>query len=256
MGDSWGVPEYSMTLKDLPSYVPWLKSEPHYPGDCHTQHYLKNLGYDVHNSSHGGISNIQAMEHAESAIKNKNLNPDYIIWFHTALFRDFKHFQPKISLIKKYEEVVNELAEIVYKEMAFFLKDYNNPKLIAIGGQAPIVRNVFDKHLSVFFRIDDWRSKILNEKLPEFQAYGSEPMMRSWNWLTKDMDRLLSTSDLYRDKMTATSNQSGVKDPLFPDCSHPGRTPHLHLSEIIHSAISKSNEIESHAYIKKPGTAL
>lgn len=265
MGDSWGVPEYSLTPGELlsdPTNVVrpkfWLDAEPNYTdGIYHTDQYLRGLGYDVYNSAQGGISNVQAIRRAISCIKNEKLNPDLIIWFHTALFRDYQHFQWQISLLKSYEQAVDDLAEAVYGKMANFLKENNDIPFIAVGGQAPLVKHVFDKYLNPFFRVDDWRSEILQEKLPEFQAFGSEPMLHSWTWHPETIKKLLSISDLYRDKMTALSNSAQIEDPLFPDGCHPGRTPHYELTKKIHDAISwfyKNNQ--KHDYIKTPGNAL
>lgn len=243
MGDSWGVPEYTRTLhSNSPNPI-----VPHYTEPYHTEFFLHNLGYDVHNASNGGISNIQAIRNAIAMIANKSLKPDYVIWFHTALFRDYKHFTSKVSLILKYEEVVDQLAKYVYDEMKLFLERNNNPKLIAIGGQAPLVRHVFDEYFNPFFRIDDWRSEILNEKLPEFQAYGSEKMLPNWNWNSDVQSKLISTSDLYTKKMLGKIDD----DPLFPDGCHPGRKPHSDLTTKIHNAIVWHQDTgQNHGYIK------
>lgn len=244
MGDSWGVPEYtSRLLHKSPNPI-----EPFYSEPYHTEQFLRDLGYEVHNASHGGISNTTAIRNAIAKIANNSLKPDYIIWFHTALFRDFKHYSAKVSLLNTYAQSVEQLADHVYKDMSIFLKMNKNSKLIAIGGQAPLVKNVFDKYITPFFRIDDWRSEILNEKLPEFQAYGSESMISTWNWHPDVNAKLMSISELYTVKMAGDITDN----PLFPDSCHPGKKPHQDLTQKIHNAITWSNENFSlgHGYIK------
>lgn len=242
MGDSWGVPDYTRVITSAP-----YPSKPFYSDAYHTEHFLEQLKYDVHNASHGGISNIIAIRNARTRISNYSLKPDYIIWFHTALFRDYVQLVHQIDLRFTYEKTIEVLAHEVYNKMKLFLEENRNSKLIVIGGQAPIVKDIFDLYINPLFCIYDWRSEILNEKLPQFQAYGSENILPSWNWDDKVMKRMKSLSNLYTEKM---AGEKDAKDPLFPDGCHPGRKPHYDLSRKIHAVMN-------HGYTKgSAGNAL
>jgi len=142
---------------------------------------LLALKHNVNNRSFGGNQNwFQlgiAETHIQSSLQN-NFRIDLIIWYHTELCRDL-NFDANIinnHHIKKLKEeglegTLDYIAEETYNYATQLHKLSPNTKWAIIGGHAPIRPN--KKHILNWanFRLDDYRSKILNRTdIPECQT--------------------------------------------------------------------------------------
>lgn len=142
---------------------------------------LLALKHNVNNRSFGGNQNwFQlgiAETHIQSSLQN-NFRIDLIIWYHTELCRDLNLDTNIINNhhIKKLKEeglegTLDYIAEETYNYATQLHKLSPNTKWAIIGGHAPLRPN--KKHILNWanFRLDDYRSKILNRTdIPECQT--------------------------------------------------------------------------------------
>jgi hypothetical protein len=224
IGDSWGVPNYYGPPGDVP--------------EIHTEFLLKKLGYKVYNCSLNGSGNMNTMCLAEQylagipcvlePVKSSApvtidvINPkiDWVLWFHTELLRDLSFMKPYIDPHDNYiDKMISDTAKYVYKEIAQFIKKLNC-NFAVTGGQAPIVNTLYE-YVQPDFIIEDWRSVILNEKMPDAHV-------------TSSIVNLEVSYDTIDFKLAYMKKVEYILDKMrnsvdFPDLCHPGKRPHEEL---------------------------
>jgi len=221
IGDSWGVPNYYGPPGDIP--------------EIHTEFLLKKLGYKVYNCSLNGNGNINTLRIAEHYLSGMprvlepvsasvpciidNINPkiDWVLWFHTELLRDLSFIGPYDNYIDK---MILSASKYVYKEMAEFIKKLNC-KIAVVGGQSPIVNTLYE-YIQPNFIIEDWRSVILNEKMPTVCHVSSTTYLEASNDTIDFKLEYMKKVEYVLDKMRNNSVD-------FPDLCHPGKRPHEEL---------------------------
>lgn len=253
IGDSWGVPHYGNDSK----YVSHLD---------HTEHQLKNKGYNVLNFSLNGGSMIETIEYARHTLLKKEVpnwlnhninhkrnlyvenNPgrevqrpqlmpipkyngeriDWIVWFHTEAIRDSVY--PHLFSYCRTEDLHNLSLNAAYRAFTNLVSICPDVKTAIIGGQAPVSKLLYDYHTPNFI-IEDWRSEIVGYKLP-FVFHTSRLEMIEHTCESKD-EKIKMMDDIKK-VMNSMSNPN-----QFFDRCHPGK-PHIQLSEKLHLEFQKS----------------
>lgn len=224
LGCSFGVPNY---------FGPPMPS----PED-HTEFILRSFGHNVINCAKNGGSNLDSLRRGydflsgkpvtHPAHKNqivqgiKNQPVDWIVWFHTELYRDFSSLPNRTNL---FELDSVALAEITYQSYRDF-QHKTGAKLAVIGGAGDL-HHCFDKYFSPEFVIRSWRSEILGTDIissntlwqQEYFNYSKDPVEEKLMRLESNLDLL--------DLMSTSAD--------FPDGCHPGSRPHRELSEKLHA---------------------
>ena len=193
IGDSWGVP----------------RPDPHYAHrqQQHTQGLLLAQGHRVTAFAQDGSTNhTQLVQALKSGIA-----PDWIIWFHTELTRDFGLARELDTYT--LEGVLEHLARATYPLWSD-LAARATQGTIVIGGQAP-VHPVIHSMGGADLIIQDWRSNILGVDLPVHSLCQPEII---------DSDRCINPM---KQKAQIIDDHSRLlnlmqKSPLFPDDCHPG----------------------------------
>ena len=226
-GCSYGVPNYY--------------GSPGIDAELHTEFLLKNLGYTVYNCSINGGSNLWAINRVEQFVKgdliqhpadgyktifleNVNTKIDWILWFHTAILRDYNEHWYAIPI----DVALEKLASTTYQKMSELIKKLEC-KIAVIGGCAPIDQIMYN-YIQPNFIIEDWKSEILNEILPYDQSLGAISAIENSPNTLDYKNSLLSTQEYILRKLRQSDQ--------FPDSAHPGTYPHKNLSERLHKIFS------------------
>lgn len=209
IGDSWGVP----------NYVDPKGAKP----EEHLEYRLKCLGYSVHNHAINGSSNQRSMESVNFSVLP---TIDWIIWFHTEVFR--YNFDIK-KTIKENLFIESHKAYSYAKD--FFLN--TSSKLVVIGGQAPIgptIRETFFNYIKPDYIIEDWRSELLGEELPECYTVSSN---NGIVWASNNADTQEEKEKLINNQIYIINKM--WESEYFPDNCHPGAKAHEILTNKLHS---------------------
>ena len=124
---------------------------------------------------------------------------------------------------------INELTEkIAYTVYTAFdqLQSNTRARSAVIGGQAPLLDSFYQLTSAAWVK-PDWRSEILGQLLPPVHSLCTTQLIDS-PWCRDSLEdriRLVDQHRLILDAMAAS--------PDFPDLCHPGRRPHLKLTEEI-----------------------
>lgn len=239
IGDSWGVPNYEGPPGD----------DPH----THTEYRLRNLGYKVYNCSMNGGSNMGSMELAEkfisgekvvlepislnnrfypygipTVIDDKDCKIDVIIWFHTEFFRSER---PNF-MNKTVAENISDGAHHDYAYAKNFFAKFPDAKIIIIGGQSIVVKDVLYQYINPDYLIEDWRSEILGKKMPEVHT-----LTKPQKWVGRATDGKDFKIDILDRTMVVLN---AMRDsPDFPDDCHPGGRAHEVLTNRLHSVMQQ-----------------
>ena len=215
IGDSWGVPNYP------PQYY-GLKDRQHIgdPPETHTEFLLRELGHRVTNCAINASGNyrsiLEGLRHADQH------SVDWIIWFHTEMLRD-SHLDQLDRRPYHIDQLRDQVAARVYV-LFEQLRLKTGARVAVIGGQAPVLASFYDLSRADWV-IDDWRSEILGLDLPCVHSICTPNLVDQDLCLdpVEDRIRLLDQHRLILDAMAAS--------PDFPDLCHPGRRPHLQLTQ-------------------------
>ena len=148
LGDSWGEPNWRGPYRS------------NFTAQGHTEHRLRAQGYQVHNYSCSGRSNLHSWRRLAESPPNK---VDYVIWFHTEIARDFD--QKSRGLLS---EELDRTADQVYAGVAAIQNQWvKDAHLIVIEGQSQVHQPHFDRYFAHRTLILDWRAHLLEqEELP------------------------------------------------------------------------------------------
>jgi hypothetical protein len=203
-GDSWGVRDTwgnPSILENSSSFWPEFK--------------LFKYGHYTFNISKSNNTNIKALEEVIEYLQNTdgNLKIDCFIWYYTALMRDYNTVSE--LNINDYQVLLNEISYKVQELSTSIHNKYPNIKWIIIGGEAPI-HNVSHYNWASYI-IEDWKSDLLNIKLPYYQGLGSLGIIHE---LRKQMGTELLIQEM--DKLKFIQNALKKSTPkLFSDGRHP-----------------------------------
>ena len=215
MGCSVGVPNYF--------------GPPGASADEHLEKLLQQAGNQVHNCSSNGGSNLQTLWRAKEYLSGrpiahpaftqkeiclqKQTQVDCVIWFHTALFRDWNHVPgQKHNLV----EDVEIFAHYIYREFAEFF-DSLGCKIAIIGG-AGDVHPVLNDYIAADFLIPSLRQHVIvHDNIFDNSAI---------DWI--DFDKISNTTS---EKINYLDSCEQVfttlkSSNLYPDNSHPGKEVH------------------------------
>jgi hypothetical protein len=150
---------------------------------------------------------------------NINQPIDWIVWFHTELYRDFSVLPNKTNLYK-YDSAA--LAEMTYQRYKDF-QHTTGAKLAVIGGAGDL-HQCFDNYFTPEFVIRSWRSDILGVAINSL-------------WQQEYFDH---SKDSIKQKLMQLENNLDLLDLMhasvsFPDNCHPGSIPHQELAEKLHT---------------------
>jgi len=240
IGDSWGVPHYS--------------PDQHVSHTDHTEHQLRQKGYNVLNYSLNGSSLIETIEYARYSVMGKTIpeylkgniehkrnlynegepklmpipnyngeHIDWILWFHSEAVRD--HLSPQMMNYVKVEELHAFSSNLAYRAFSKLVECCHGVKTAIIGGQAPVSKLLYNYHTPTFI-IEDWRSEIVGYQLP-------------YVYTISRLDMVENSFDSKEDKIRIMDNHRKVYDAmmnkeLFFDYCHPGK-PHVLLAEKLHN---------------------
>lgn len=237
IGDSWAIVPCNMWSSQslfhkhlIPDYdenvLDWLDFK------------LMSKGHKVTNRSFGGCQNYFQLGQADAylnAAKKHNFHIDIIIWFHTEICRDM-HFSKDDN---KHENLILNhgleyaLDQISMETYEYATKLYNlspTTKWAIIGGHAPLRNNT--KHLLNWanFRLDDYRSYILdNISIAECQTLSLTDY-----WDTMKDEYGISTEDILKEFDKREFIQNSCKDKTkFYDEVHPSCQSNQLLSNLI-----------------------
>lgn len=215
IGDSWGVPNYTDPRGA--------------PPEDHLEYRLKNLGYNVFNHAINGASNQQSMESVNFTTLPEI---DWIVWFHTECFR--YEFDPS----KTHDENLIFESNKLYKYAKLFFSRTKS-QLAVIGGQSPIgpkIKNIFYKYIKPDFIIEDWRSEILGEQLPESYTVSNITWQTHNADTTQVQHQLINVHEYILRVMRNSSS--------FPDNCHPGSLAHDGLTKKLHGVFLRKRLID------------
>lgn len=208
-GDSWSVPNY-------------MRPMPNYRSKYHSVEIMADLGFAVRCNAENGNENLFSIERSYIDVTENHQSADWIIWFHTAVFRDAPCHNPSKDS-KPCSECMLLTAEKTY-QLARDVVDKSNAKLIVIEGHAPVYEPYFSRYLEPDLFLKNWRGEILGmPDLPQSHWYNQYPDLIEDTALTTEY----KTTEVEKlEKIVTAVDQS----PLFPDNSHPGDIAYIHLT--------------------------
>lgn len=148
IGDSWSI---GVTNGHVEGFPPFEIS-------------LMNKDNTVYARGHGGSNNLYELVQFDYFLNHTKdiFNIDLVIWFHTELMRDRGNFRADP---KDLDIGLSNIAKETYETATEIKNKYPHMKWAIIGGHEPIV-----KHREMLdwadFIIHDWRSELVEEKLP------------------------------------------------------------------------------------------
>jgi hypothetical protein len=204
LGCSFGVPNYY--------------GSPGVPAEHHVQFLLTNAGHTVHNCAENGGSNLNSLNRAKTYLSGEaighpaygcseqiagcSVDIDWVIWFHTEIFRD-----------------PDSNAREIYSEYAKFFAAHNS-KIAVIGGAGDTC-TFLTEYITPDFYIPSWRQYLLGDDLPTSNTLWTKTAIVNSNQSKEEkMDQI--NSDLLIRKRLQESD-------YFPDGCHPGTYPHCDL---------------------------
>jgi hypothetical protein len=223
VGDSWAAPpEPSQEIANS------------YTRQGHFSSRLQELGWRIENYGVRGGSNLDSWRRlVREATENK---PDWIIWFHTELGRDwFREQVPRQPWY--YEQKIEQVSRKVYKEIAGYLSDIDPVQgMIVVEGQSPVQDPWFTEYLTATEIVKDWRSYLCRKSLPRSQIAGC--MISNTDFLSLCMDPLKQQL-LWAENTKRILDEMQKHVDLFPDFAHPGDIAQADLVLTLHKSMSR-----------------
>lgn len=226
MGDSYGVPNYYG--------LPGVGSQ------YHVAKLLARQGHSIHNTSQNGGSNLGAIERASmhvSGLRISEMCPhpdvtrqiagappdtkfDLIVWFHTAILRDYPGDNVRVSA----EKLLVDLAHSTYNNFAQFVQPLD-AKIFVVGGAGAVDVGVLTQYCHPHLLWADWKQDIVKQPLPPAQTMGATWLFDLLDDREEFKNQLVSDTEILMDHLIA--------HPDFPDNAHPGIQPHQQLADRI-----------------------
>lgn len=215
LGDSWGVTENSQpNRRDWPEY------------------YFMRRNHTVFNRCHGGEWNLVQLGFGDAFLHECPYTIDLVIWFHTEIFRDFARLPWEERYITEFgpprdlEHILDWQAERTYKIATLAKEASPTTQWAIIGGGGPVRKS--KRHLLEWadLIIDDWKSEIVGEPLPECHFMQFYDYI--WKWReTLGMDAIqheLDKRQYHMDLMFRDRSR-------FWDGVHPAHAPVMALNQ-------------------------
>lgn len=186
MGDSWGKGDLEYLL---------LKNN-------HCVFNKSWFGGSNSNTLHDGIRFIECSKHF--------IKMDLIIWFQTEYIRDIRLVT---NLSMGYKNALEEIHNRTYQQLSTIKEISPNSKWVIIGGHAPIYNP--ESYAWADLLITDWRSELLNKKLPFCHAISYD--------ILSDLKKIFGIEVLEEELIKFETILKAVQNcpELFPDGTHP-----------------------------------
>lgn len=215
LGDSWGVTENSQPdRRDWPEY------------------YFMRRGHTVFNRSHGGEWNLVQLGFGDAFLRECPYPIDLVIWYHTEIFRDFARLPWEERYISEFgeprdlEHVLDWQAERTYRIATEAKQASPETQWAIIGGGGPVRQRHRNLLEWADLIVDDWKSEICGEQLPECHFMQFYDYI--WRWrdsLGMDaVQRELDKRDYHMQRMFADRGR-------FWDGVHPAHAPVLAMNQ-------------------------
>lgn len=218
-GDSWSVPNYEAPVTG-------------YRAKYHTAEILADQGYQVRCHGQPGHGNNTSVDSMERFLEYADW-PDFIVWFHTAIFRDCYSIQQP--------ELMNERMPLVAHDTYTryqHIVDRTQAKLVVIEGHAPVYQPLFDQLVKPDWFVENWRGKILGiPDLPQSHWYCQSRELATQTSYTQDQ---IESEITKLERITPALHD---RPDLFPDQSHPGDLAHMQLALDLIKFIGPAREI-------------
>lgn len=205
-GDSWSVPNYEAPVVG-------------YRTKYHTAEILADQGYHILNFGRPGQGNYISVNSMESHV-NHSKWPDFILWFHTAVFRDCYSIQTPEPMNERMPIVAHD----IYTRYQRIL-EHTGAKLVVIDGHAPVYQPVFNQIIKPDLHIENWRGQILGiPDLPQSHWYSQAgELSTQTSYSTEQIETEVH-------KLEQIVDAIGARPDLFPDLTHPGDLAHMQLA--------------------------
>lgn len=244
IGDSWGVIPYDdfgrlLAHFDLhPAVADKIKgSDINRTSVDWLPYQLMRRGHNVFNFSMGGQRNEYMLSQGAIFLEATKASHkiDLVIWFHTELCRGFeiRHMR-RNAPDGKFDTWLDWLGDLIYGFATDIHNRHPGPKWAIIGGHAPLRGT--KKYLLDWadYRIDDWRSELLEQPMPECHTLSFLTGERSKDFydtavgmLGKDiLEREVSSAELI-------SKLGDERRDLFYDGVHPSVQSNIKLAQRI-----------------------
>lgn len=208
LGDSWGEPN-------------WRSPQPGFTDQGHVSVLLRQWGAEVNNYSISGGSNYSTWWSYKTHGQHLE-RPDWIIWFHTDLARDF-HWQHLHGIDRqqpwRYLDTLETTARSVYSKCSEIWQALGAAPLILVEGQSQRLSPLFEEYFRTHLIIKDWRAQLVGRDLPSTQMIG--PMVGQGAKFFENSSDSLADQNLWIDQVE-TIMQAMRDSPLFVDNCHPG----------------------------------
>ena len=214
LGDSWGVTENSQPRRqDWPEY------------------YFMRRGHTVFNKCWGGAWNLVQLGFGDAFLRECPYPIDLVIWYHTEVFRDFARppwedrYKSEFGEPRDLVHLLDWQAERTY-QLAHEAKLASPATQWAIiGGGGPVVQSQRSRLEWADLLIDDWKSEIVGEQLPECHFMQFYDYI--WQWReTLGMDAVQAELDKRQYILEAMARDRS----LFWDRIHPAHRPVLAMN--------------------------
>ena len=202
IGDSWAI-----TPVHLESATNWF------------EYQLMKRGHNVFTKCWGASQNLFQLHLAETFLEatKESHKIDMVIWFHTELMRCWNSGRPAWSFEHHtLDSLLDTIATETYQRATELKNKYPDIKWAIIGGHAAIRPS--HTHLLNWadFKIDNWRSEIVGEPMPECHT-------TTFLWLLEQYVEVLGRDIVERELdsrekiMKACSDRTKFYDDIHPN---------------------------------------
>jgi len=194
---------------------------------------LLSRGHSVSNRSFGGNSNWFQLTQADAylnAAKKHGFKIDLVIWFHTEVFRDL--LTKDLSWLQSLglEKTIEKIATETYEYATKLHNDFPETEWAIIGGHAPLVKNC--EHILDWakFKLSDYRSSIVGEKVVDCHTLS----FTESRWEIIKENNFLTLEEIIKEleKKQLTENMCSDVNKFY-DGVHPSCSENIKLSDMI-----------------------
>lgn len=229
-GDSWGCGEWAHVASIA------------HKGVAHkgVETYFNEVGYNVINSSEGGVSNFISIGRLQESLKEKYSESDLIFWFKTDTIRDLHpNYYTLTNELKKFgnfKGLINFLSDNSYNKLNQ-LAVRHNTKIYLIGGYSSLIPDLLEKYDTLVPLVPSMVDLLVGHHEKYSAITKNFQGTTDWgiNHINLNEYDLLAAGEL----IIELSNMCAAKDKIFqekifrPDGHHPNRHGHRILFDYI-----------------------